>query len=408
MKICGIIAEYNPFHTGHAHHMAETRRVLGENTAILAVMSGNYVQRGDAAIFEKYSRARAAVRCGADLVLEMPLSAALSSAAGFAWGGIELLEKLQCVSFLSFGSECGDIESLSETAALLQGEAIAAPLKEALRSGLSYAAAQQKALESISPSHAALLASPNNTLAIEYLCALRTLHSKIKPITIRRSGAAHDARQLEADKHPSASAIRQLIFSDDAETALSYLPAASAEELRTALGEHTAPVSLASCNLALLAHLRRFTVEDISSYTSGDTGLANRLFHAIRTQTNWEAICKQAQTRYYPLARIRRILLRMYLSLNDQYPPTAHYGRVLAIGARGREILRAIEPSGFPLIVKPTTERRLDADLHPLLRLDELSDELYALMQPNAATAVAGTRFRQTPYILPLDFSTRE
>ena len=399
MKICGIIAEYNPFHSGHAHHIQETKRILGEDTAIVCVMSGNYVQRGDAAILEKYQRARAAARCGADLVLEMPLSAALSSAAGFAFGGIELLHKLGCVNYLSFGSECGDLQALSETADLLKSETLTVPLKDALRSGLSYAASQQKALETVSPYHAELLQSANNTLGIEYLSSLRTLNSKIVPVTIKRIGAPHDSDALTQGCHPSASSLRKMILTGSAAQCLPYLPEASAEELYTALNSGSAPATLDRISPALLSHLRRFSEEELMMYTSGDAGLARRLRDAIRTQTSFEGICLAAQTRCYPLSRIRRTLLRIFLSLDDSCSPEAHYVRVLAIGPHGRQILRAAEASALPLIIKPTSEKRFPEELQSILRRDELADDMYALMQPDPALHIAGARFRKTPYV---------
>ena len=407
MKICGIIAEYNPFHSGHAHHIRETKKLLGENTAIVCVMSGNYVQRGDAAIMEKYQRARAAARCGADLVLEMPLSAALSSAAGFAWGGVELLHKLGCVDHLSFGSECGDLALLTETAHLLKSEQLSEHLKTALRSGLSYAAAQQKALEALSPKHAKLLETANNTLGIEYLCALHALDSSIRPVTVKREGALHDAAQLEKNEHPSASALRNMIFEGRSGDCLPYLPAESAEELYTALNAGAAPASLQNNSAMLLAHLRRFGQAEIIRYTGGDEGLASRLHQAIRTQNTFHAVCTDAQTRCYPVARIRRILVRMFLDLAPSVAPEVHYARVLAIGPHGREMLRAAEASGLPLIVKPSSEKRLPEALRPLLRQDELADDLYALLQPDSALHIAGARYRKTPYVSPkvlLDF----
>lgn len=401
MKICGIIAEYNPFHAGHAYHIRATKELLGPETAILCVMSGNFVQRGEAAILEKYRRARAAARSGADLVLELPLSAALSSAEGFARGGVGLLAALGCVTHLSFGSESGDLTLLRETARLLQSEALIPGLRAGLRDGLSYAAARQQALRAFSPARAALLDDPNNTLGIEYLCALRALGSAIEPVTVARRGAAHDAPELAVGAYPSASALRARIRAGGASAYLPYLPAASAEELFTALNEGEAPAALQNCETALLAHFRRFDPEQLLAYTDGDEGLASRLHQAIRTQTDFDGICAAAQTRCYPLARIRRALLRLYLSLDSACPPEPQYARVLAVGPRGREILRAAESSGLPLLVKPAHERRLPEQMQPALRRDELSDDLYALMQPNRALHAAGARFRRTPYVSP-------
>ena len=194
MKICGIIAEYNPFHNGHARHLAETRRALGENTALVCVMSGNYVQRGDLAMMEKHRRAEAAVRCGADLVLDMPLSACLSSAEGFARGGVSVLEALGCVTHLSFGSEAGVISPIRHAAALRDNPDIICALRRHLRTGLPYAAAMQQAVSAVDAEAGALYQNPNNTLGIAYCMALRALNSTIEPLTVLRAGAAHDAQ----------------------------------------------------------------------------------------------------------------------------------------------------------------------------------------------------------------------
>lgn len=164
MRICGVIAEYNPFHLGHAHHLAETRRICGAETAIIAVMSGNFVQRGSFALLDKYTRAEMAVRGGADLVVELPLAAALCSAEGFARGAVATLAALGCDA-LSFGSETADTDLLCHTARLL--DTVDAQPAPTLPRGLSYAAARQKALERIDPAAAVLLSAPNNTLAVE-------------------------------------------------------------------------------------------------------------------------------------------------------------------------------------------------------------------------------------------------
>src|SRR5699024_8252774 len=165
--ICGIVAEYNPFHAGHAYHCAETRRRLGADTAIAAAMSGNFVQRGDFAILEKYRRAAMAVQCGVDLVVELPLAAALSSAEGFARGAVGVLDAMGCVTHLSFGSECGDLDGLRRAARCSR-----AAVRRRMDAGHSYAAAMQRAVADEDPAAGALLASPNNTLGIAYCAAL--------------------------------------------------------------------------------------------------------------------------------------------------------------------------------------------------------------------------------------------
>ena len=186
MTVCGITAEYNPFHTGHLHHIAETRRSLGENAVIVCVMSGNFVQRGDFAVLDKYARAEMAVRCGADLVVELPLAAALSSAEGFAKGAVQTLHALGCGT-VSFGAETADTDLLLQAAELLNS----LPMKgESGSPHLSYAARRQEELSKVNKQAAVLLDNPNNTLAVEYCRFLLPLG--MRPLAVLRQGAAHD------------------------------------------------------------------------------------------------------------------------------------------------------------------------------------------------------------------------
>ncbi|MGM9612021.1 MAG: nucleotidyltransferase family protein [Butyricicoccus sp.] len=397
MKICGIVAEYNPFHNGHARHLAETRRQLGAGTAIVCAMSGNYVQRGDLAILEKYRRAQAAVRCGADLVLELPLSACLWSAAGFAWGAVSLLNALGCITHLSFGAEHADLTLLRRAAALSQSEGNEA-LRQGLAAGLSYAAAMQQAVSAADPEAGALLASPNNTLAVEYLSALRTLRSAIEPIAVERIGGAHDSADTP-DGLPSASYLRGLLAAGNLEACRPLMPEASFAVLEQDVLAGAAPVVRGAVDAALVAHLRRLTPESLARYFGGEDGLENRLADAIRDNVTFDAICAAAQTRRYPLARVRRTLLRAWLDLPHRIPPEAEYVRVLAIGEHGREILRHMKTTcSLPVIVKPVAARSLPEQYQPALARDELADDLYALAFPAPALRTGGGSFRKTPY----------
>lgn len=401
MTVCGIVAEYNPFHAGHAHHLAETRRALGADTAIVCAMSGNFVQRGDLAVMEKYRRAEAAVQCGADLVLETPLSACLWSASGFAFGAVALLDALGCVTHLSFGAERADLALLRRAADLSRAEgAPADALRQALAAGLPYAAAVQQAVAATDPEAGALLASPNNTLAVEYLCALDALESAMQPLAILRAGGAHDS-EIPADGLPSASYLRKLLAQSNTDACRPLMPPSSFAVLSRAMAAGEAPVTRSAVDQAILAHLRRLTPDVLARYCGND-GLENRLWTAIRDNTDFNAVCVAAQTRRYPLARVRRALLRAWLDLPTSVPPTADYVRVLAVGARGRDILRRMKDTcALPVIVKPVTERILPEEIQPALARDALADDLYALAYPAPALRVGGGRFRKTPFCLP-------
>ena len=281
MRAAGIIVEYNPLHSGHLRLLEAGRAALGPDTAIVCVMSGNFVQRGDFALLRKHARARAAVESGADLVLELPLPWAVSSAEGFADGGVQALAATGLVDHLLFGSECGDAAALERVAAAL----LTLDFRERLRRELpgaasrarrsaravSFAAARQRALAGlVPPADAALLASPNNILGIEYCKALLRQKAPLRPVTIRREGSAHDGA-LAPGAHPSASGLRSLLRQGKREEALALLPPAMAlaYEAEEAVGR--APVFWENSERAMLARLRSMTEADFAACGTGCT-----------------------------------------------------------------------------------------------------------------------------------------
>ena len=205
MKTVGIICEYNPFHLGHQKQFDKIRATLGPDTVIVCLMSGNFVQRGKPAIFDKALRARAAIDCGADLVLELPVTCALSSAEGFAAGGVTILSHF--CDYLCFGCETGDADSLMPTALTLLSQAFGPALQQELGSGCSFPVARQRALKQLGGNNS-LLENPNDILAVEYCKAILAQDSPMKPLPIRREGNYHDT-QADAE-NPSATAIRKL------------------------------------------------------------------------------------------------------------------------------------------------------------------------------------------------------
>ena len=214
MKIVGLITEYNPFHNGHLYHIQQAKRTTGAD-AVIVVMSGDYVQRGVPAVMPKRLRAESALECGASAVFELPVCYSTGSAELFAESAVALLDQLQIVDSLCFGSECGDLDALSEIADLLCQEPkdYRSLLKKHLRNGLSFPCARRKALKEYLPekNFAALLDEPNNILGIEYLKAIRKLKSTIKPYTILRKGARYHDQELSTENLSSASAIRSLL-----------------------------------------------------------------------------------------------------------------------------------------------------------------------------------------------------
>lgn len=408
MKIAGIVAEYNPFHTGHAYQIAQTRAQLGADTGVVAVMSGNWVQQADCAIADKWLRARLALLGGVDLVLELPTVFAASSAESFAQGAVELLEASGVVTHLSFGSECGSAEPLRQLALCLDTPDFQTAMRPFLNQGLPFAVCRQKAAETLlGPELGALLSRPNNNLGVEYIKALNSLNSQIQPVTVQRMGAAHNSvvSVLSADspafepEFVSATQIRLDLVEGNWKHAARYLvPGAQA------LLEHHIPdpPSLERVERAMLARLRTMTAEDWAALPdSGQAeGLPCRLEKAGRQCTSGSEFFDLAKTKRYTHARLRRLVLWAYLGLTAADRP-AHppYLRVLGFNQRGQEILKEMKRSAaLPLITKPAHARALNPQGQALFALEARCTDLYDLCLPHIPAP--GREWTQGP-ILP-------
>ncbi len=387
MTVCGITAEYNPFHTGHLHHIAETRRRLGENAVIVCVMSGNFVQRGDFAVLDKYARAEMAVRCGADLVIELPLAAALSSAEGFAKGAVETLHALGCGT-VSFGAETADADLLLQAAELLNS----LPMEgESGAPHLSYAARRQEELSKVNKQAASLLDNPNNTLAVEYCRVMLPLG--MRPLAVLRQGAAHDANAPHSG-FASASLLRTHLRDGDFAFCAPFLSPAARAVWHEAVDRGEAPVALPED--MLLALLRTALYQGRLQTGSAD-GFDERLQKAVYTAYSFSDAVENARTRRFPAARVRRTLLRAVLGIEANASVSPAYLRVLALAPRGRAVLKN---AALPVIVKPVTEKRLSDTLQPDLRRDAFADDLFALALPNPERRIGGGHFRKTLFCL--------
>ena len=301
MAAAGIIAEYNPLHMGHAYLMAEARRRLGPDTGIVCVMSGYYVQRGDFAVAGKFARAAAAVRSGADLVLELPVPWALSSAEGFAAGAVELLKAAGVVSHLVFGSEGGDSAPLVRCAEALCSEDFSRRLREELKKGDSFPAARQRAAAALlSGEDAKALERPNDTLGVEYCKALRG--SGIRPVAVPRRGAGHGSVSA-GDGFASASAVRALLRRGEESAALSLMVPAMAEAYQEERAAGRAPAGLWNCERAVLARLRFLEEEDWAAQDTGNEGLYRRFARSAGSAASLEELLETVKTKRYPLAR---------------------------------------------------------------------------------------------------------
>ncbi len=396
MVVAGIICEFNPLHKGHAWMMEEVRRCGAD--AIVCAMSGNFVQRGEAAVADKLARAEMAVRCGADLVLELPTPWAANTAEIFARGGVELLHKTGVVSHLAFGSECGDADALEKLAAVLNSESYEENLRALLKGGESFAVCRQKAAAQIvGEETAALLADPNNNLGVEYCRALARAETPMGVITVPRRGAGHDGAPLEGIA--SASHIRSLLLHGQTEEALRFMPDAAAEVLRREMAAGRAPATLHSCERAVLSKLRSMSESDFSRYDTSGEGLYHRLYDAVRRQTSVEAVLEQAKTKRYTHARLRRMVLASWLEL-ENVPDTVPYLRVLAANETGRQLLRQMRADGAPVLTKAADVAVLGREAEALFTREAQMSDLYALTFPDLQQSACGRDWRLTPLML--------
>lgn len=365
MKVIGIICEYNPFHLGHQKQIDLIRNNSSGETAIVCLMSGNFVQRGMPAIFDKAIRARAALECGADLVLELPVTYALSSAEGFAAGGVRILSGF--CDELSFGTESAGKEQILQTAEVLLSDAFSEALRQHLDRGISFPAARQKALESLG-CDGSMLNLPNNILGVEYCKAILSQNSSMMPAPIHREGNYHNTA-VDAD-NPSATAVRALIHSKH--DFQSCIPAAA----RTMFAD--APrYDMEAGQKAILYRLRTMSDEEFKTLPYGSEGLWRKLMHASRSCATLEDIIAATKSKRYTRTRIDRMIMCATLGITARMlEESAPYTRVLAFNETGRQVLKKARLTGhFPHIGESTghefevLERRCD-DLYGLFRVD--------------------------------------
>ena len=385
MRVAGIVAEYNPFHNGHAYHIEKTKeRGSCEATHIVAVMSGSFVQRGEPAILTKFDRARAALAGGVDLVVELPVPWALSSAEKFAFGAVSALEALGCVDALSFGSECGDLNALEKAVRVMETPRFSTLLKYFMDSGISFPEAQQKALAEVGGANCgALLSTPNNTLGIEYLKALRRQSSTIQPFTVARYKVAHDSHVPLGDV-ASATYLRSLLENDRLVTAFPFMPGACASALSDAAAQNRTPALASRLEGAVFSMLRTFSVEELAALPGISEGLENRVYQAVRTASSLTDLEERIKTKRYPLTRVRRMIWSAYFGIPKTAPfATVPYLRVLAANKKGKEILAAAKPA-VPLILRSSQVDKGDDTVKAFWELECRATDLHALAFPKA------------------------
>ncbi|MBQ7013813.1 MAG: nucleotidyltransferase family protein [Oscillospiraceae bacterium] len=386
MKISAIICEYNPMHNGHLYHIKQTRK--NGATHVIGILSGNFVQRGDVALLDKFDRAQLALRGGVDLVLELPVAFSSATAELYASGAVSILHHIGVVDELSFGSACPDLECLEllTEAAVSTRETYQERILERMRAGESYPAALCEIVrQRYGPKVAAMMHDPNNVLAIEYMKAIRRYDAKFRPFSLQRQCVMHDSLEPQ-DMFASASFIRKSIAEGD-RSYLNYVPTFTAQMLSRRLTEgRTADIR--RLERVLLYRLRTMDPAELNDLPDMTPTLQNRIY-AARTAGSLDELLAAVKTKAYTMARIRRILMCALIGIHrDDQKYNPPYARVLALNDRGREILAAAKKKSS--IDISTSLARLSegsAAAERFVRLEERAANVYGLAQGDITSA---------------------
>lgn len=391
MKVLGVISEYNPFHKGHLYHLEESKKRTGADL-VVAVMSGQFVQRGEPAIADKWTRAKAAVECGVDLVLELPFVYACNSAEYFAYGGISILEGLGCVDYISFGSESGNIDELKKMAEILvkEPEELKETLKNNLGKGFSYAKAWGLAIETYIGKEAAdIVREPNNILALEYLKRMVKTNSSIKAITVPRTGNSHNSTEPTCD-YASATALRKKFFEQGStEGFIDFMPIESYKNL--AQSEGRCNIQMQDLFSVIVSEILRTSPEELAKIFSVTEGLENKLKNEVRNSNSMCELIDRMNSKRYAQTKIQRMLMHILVhldqeSLNHIIAKRIVYGRILAMNDNGAKLLKTIKKSKcgqIPIITNINKDVREDSLLWTALNYDILATDLYNLTSGN-------------------------
>lgn len=369
MLTAGIIAEYNPFHNGHAL-LINKARAAGA-THVVAVMSGNFVQRGEPALFHHIERTKAVLLGGADLVLQLPVPYAVSGAQSFARAGVEILDSLGFVDWLVFGSECGNADLINETASAVYGDEIKFLIADELKKGISFASARENALRKINTDYADIIKSPNNILGVEYAAAINKISSRMKPVTFAREGADHDSAQCGGNI-ASASFIRKNILSGGEWE--KFVPDAD-------VYSDCEKADINKIENAILYKMRTVSKEELAAAPDISEGIENRILSASKSAATLEELYSLAKTKRYSHARIRRIIINNFLGITaDDLKIPVPYIRVTGFNSKGAELIRkAEETASLPVITKASDVASLGADAQRIFSAECRAGDIYSL-----------------------------
>ena len=397
-NVLGIIAEYNPFHNGHFYHLQKSKEITGANYCI-CLISGNFTQRGEPSIVNKWMKAYMALCGGANLVLELPTIYSVSSAENFASGAVKLLSNLGIVDTISFGAECGDLASLNNIANVLYTEPAEYKniLSHELAKGVSYPAAREKAimmyLNDIKR-YANILSSSNNILAIEYLKAIKAQKSNLNPLLIKREKVYYNDTRI-VDDFASATAIRKMMIQKEYSQVMKVVPRSTFKILGEEFKSGHVILGIEKYEKEIIYKLRMMTIDEIANLPDVSEGLEYTIKKAADSSNNFSDLMMQIKSKRYTQTRIQRILIYALLGISKQDMEDSRrivpYARVLGFDDKGRNLLSEINNANSKMkvitsvnkYVQEKPKKREDKTLRALLNKDIVATDIYTLGYTN-------------------------
>ena len=376
----GIVTEFNPFHNGHKYLVDSLK--TNDNTIVTAVMSGNFVQRGEPALFDVNLRTRMALISGVDLVLSLPLPYCISTAEKFALAGVTVLDSLNCLDSIAFGSESNNKALLFDCAKNLKSPEFNILVSKFIENGVSYPVAREQSVRELyGDTQAELLKNSNDILGVEYVKGLISINSDLDVTTIKRTGAKHDSNEGTSNIR-SASHIRTFI--DDLSEVKNFVPKDSFEILKSVIGNGKV-IDYKKYELSLMFKLRTLTPEDFKKLPDVSEGLEYRIYDAVKNSNSYPELLEKIKTKRYTLSRIRRILLFAYLDITKEILATpVPYIRVLGFNEKGASLLKlSKEKSKLPIITRPQDVKKLDENTKRIYELECKARDLYSLCLKN-------------------------
>ena len=396
-KVLGIIAEYNPFHNGHALHLAKSKEETGAEY-VICIMSGNFVQRGNTSIVNKWLKTEMALKNGIDLVLELPTIYSVSSAENFAEGSIKLLNSLKIVDSISFGSENSDIDILNRLATIFYKEPrrYLELLSMELKKGLSFPKARENAISLYlnNPIYSEILNKSNNILSIEYLKALKKYKSHIRPVAIKREKVFYSSNCI-VDEYASATAIREMIKSNQYNDIRKVMPRTSYDLLMDEIEKKHCVIDLVNFEKEILYRLRNLSANELKNFPEVNEGLENVIKNASNSCNSLTELINKVKSKRYTQTRIQRILIYILLNITKKDMSLAKksipYARILGYSSKGKDLISEINNANPKLTLITSVKKFMDKPgnkiYKSMLSKDILATNIYTLAYMNNSVA---------------------